>query len=144
MQRSFDLNACARRRLRENMQTLRRLTIDLPTAARSRWNRCKLSLERPNGASTGNYVRARIVLQCKRLRSAASWTLFKTSNGKIANRSVKPSFAAGICCEYSGQSRVNNPTRECSGIVRGFTRGVFSRLYTMFSQHQFVVQVRRL
>ncbi|QDT57038.1 Cobalt-zinc-cadmium resistance protein CzcA [Caulifigura coniformis] len=139
-QRTFDLLVRFQNQYRENLEGLRRLTIDTPEGR-------KIPLEAianiyesggPNTINREN-VRRRIVLQCN-VADRGVVDVVKDIQGRVAN--ITASLPSGYFVEYGGQFQSQQAASRILGALFAVAMvGVFLVLYTMFRSTNLSLQV---
>jgi len=139
-QRTFDLMVRVSEKHRENMQSLKRLSIDLPeggTTSLSSVARVYVS----SGPNTINreLVRRRIVIQCN---VSGRGLVDVVNEMQAAQLSVVESLPPGYFVEYGGQFESEKNASRIIGLLFGVSMfGVMMVLYTMFRSVNFALQV---
>ncbi len=139
-QRTFDLLIRMDEDYRENLEALRRLSIDLPTGGRTPLASVA-EIRKSSGPNTINRekVQKRIVVQCN-VSGRGLVDVVKEIQEKQAP--VRASLPPGYFVEYSGQFESQQKASRVIAILFAISMfGVFMVLYTMFRSVNFSLQV---
>lgn len=139
-QRTFDLMVRMDERYRENMETLKRLSIDLPNGGSTPL--ASLARIYPySGPNTINRekVRRRIVVQCN---VSGRGLVDVVQEIQRRQKPIIESLPAGYFVEYGGQFESQRSASRVIGILFVVSMlGVFMVLYTLFGSANFALQV---
>jgi len=139
-QRTFDLLVRVGEDYRENMQSLKRLSIDLPNGGTTPLSSVA-NIYKSSGPNTINreLVRRRIVIQC----NVSGRGLIDVVNDiQAAQLPVIESLPPGYFVEYGGQFESEKNASRIIGVLFSVSMfGVLMVLYTMFRSINFAIQV---
>jgi len=139
-QRTFDLLVRMDEEYRENLQSLERLTIDLPGGGTTPLSSVA-KIYKSSGPNTINreLVRRRIVIQC----NVSGRGLIDVVNEiQEAQKPVIKSLPPGYFVEYGGQFESEKSASRIIGVLFSLSMfGVLMVLYTMFRSINFSLQV---
>jgi len=139
-QRTFDLLVRMDERYRENLQMLRRLSIDLPNGGTTPLSSVA-KIYKSTGPNTINreLVRRRIVIQCN---VSGRGLVDVVTEMQAAQKSVIKSLPPGYFVEYGGQFESEKNASRVIGVLFSVSMfGVLMVLYTMFRSVNFSLQV---
>ena len=139
-QRTFDLLVRVSEDYRENMQSLERLSIDLPSGGTTPLSSVA-KVYKSSGPNTINreLVRRRIVIQCN---VSGRGLVDVVTEMQAAQKPVIESLPPGYFVEYGGQFESEKAASRIIGILFGVSMlGVLMVLYTMFRSINFSLQV---
>ncbi len=139
-QRTFDLLIRMDEDYRENLEALRRLSIDLPSGGTTPLSSVA-EIRKSSGPNTINRekVQKRIVVQCN-VSGRGLVDVVKEIQEKQAP--VRDSLPPGYFVEYSGQFQSQQRASKVIAILFAISMfGVFMVLYTMFRSTNFSLQV---
>ena len=139
-QRTFDLLVRMDEKYRENLEALKRLSIDLPTGGATPLGSVA-KIYPYTGPNTINRekVRRRIVVQCN---VAGRGLVDVVDEIKRKQRPIIESLPAGYFVEYGGQFESQKSASRVIGILFAVSMlGVFLVLYTLFRSANFALQV---
>ncbi|WP_339735592.1 efflux RND transporter permease subunit [uncultured Gimesia sp.] len=139
-QRTFDLLVRVDEKYRENMQALKRLSIDLPNGGTTPLSSLA-KIYKSSGPNTINreLVRRRIVIQCN---VTGRGLVDVVAEMQLAQKSVIESLPPGYFVEYGGQFESEKSASRTIGILFAISMfGVLMVLYTMFRSVNFSLQV---
>ncbi|GIW98898.1 MAG: multidrug transporter AcrB [Pirellulaceae bacterium] len=139
-QRTFDLLVRMDEKYRENLEALKRLSIDLPTGGSTPLaSLAKIySYTGPNTINREK-VRRRIVVQCN---VAGRGLVDVVDEIKRKQRPIIESLPAGYFVEYGGQFESQRSASRVIGVLFAVSMlGVFLVLYTLFRSANFALQV---
>jgi CzcA family heavy metal efflux pump len=139
-QRTFDLLVRMDEEYRENLQTLERLSIDLPGGGTTPLSSVA-KIYKSTGPNTINreLVRRRIVIQCN---VSGRGLVDVVTEMQAAQLPVVESLPPGYFVEYGGQFESEKSASKTIGILFGLSMfGVLMVLYTMFRSVNFSLQV---
>ncbi|QDT47355.1 Cobalt-zinc-cadmium resistance protein CzcA [Symmachiella dynata] len=139
-QRTFDLLVRMEEDYRENLQALRRLTIELPSGGTTPLSSVA-KIYRSSGPNTINreQVLRRIIVQCN---VSGRGLVDVVEEIKQRQKKIVESLPPGYFIEYGGQFESQQAASRTIGILFGISLlGVFLVLYTMFRSANFSIQV---
>ena len=139
-QRTFDLLVRMDEKYREDMEALKRLSIDLPNGGTTPLSSLA-KLYKSSGPNTINreLVRRRIVIQCN---VTGRGLVDVVAEMQLAQKPVIESLPSGYFVEYGGQFESEKSASRTIGILFGVSMfGVLMVLYTMFRSINFSLQV---
>jgi len=139
-QRTFDLLIRMDEEYRENLQSLRRLTIELPSGGTTPLSSVA-NIYRSTGPNTINreQVLRRIIVQCN---VSGRGLVDVVEEIKQRQKKIVESLPPGYFIEYGGQFESQQAASRTIGILFGISLlGVFLVLYTMFRSANFSIQV---
>ena len=139
-QRTFDLMVRVDEKYRENMQSLNRLSIDLPGGGTTPLSSVA-KVYKSSGPNTINreLVRRRIVIQCN---VSGRGLVDVVKEMQTAQKTVIESLPPGYFVEYGGQFESEKAASRIIGILFTVSMlGVLMVLYTMFRSINFSLQV---
>jgi len=139
-QRTFDLMVRVEERYRENMQSLKRLSIDLPNGGTTPLSSVA-KIYTSSGPNTINreLVRRRIVIQCN---VSGRGLVDVVTEMQAEQKSVIESLPPGYFVEYGGQFESEKNASRIIGVLFSLSMfGVLMVLYTMFRSVNFALQV---
>ncbi len=139
-QRTFDLMVRVEEKYRENMQALKRLSIDLPGGGTTPLSSVA-KIYKSSGPNTINreLVRRRIVIQCN---VSGRGLVDVVTEMQAAQKPVIESLPPGYFVEYGGQFESEKNASRIIGVLFGLSMfGVLMVLYTMFRSVNFAIQV---
>ncbi len=139
-QRTFDLLVRVGENYREDMQSLKRLSIDLPNGGTTPLSSVA-NIYKSSGPNTINreLVRRRIVIQCN---VAGRGLVDVVTEMQAAQRPVIESLPPGYFVEYGGQFESEKNASRIIGVLFSVSMfGVLMVLYTMFRSVNFALQV---
>jgi len=139
-QRTFDLMVRVNEDYRENMQSLERLSIDLPSGGTTPLSSVA-KIYKSSGPNTINreLVRRRIVIQCN---VSGRGLVDVVTEMQAAQKPVIESLPPGYFVEYGGQFESEKTASRIIGILFTLSMfGVLMVLYTMFRSINFSLQV---
>jgi HME family heavy-metal exporter len=139
-QRTFDLMVRVDEKYRENMQSLQRLSIDLPNGGTTPLSSVA-NIYPSSGPNTINreLVRRRIVIQCN---VSGRGLVDVVTEMQAAQKNVIESLPPGYFVEYGGQFESEKNASRIIGVLFGVSMfGVLMVLYTMFRSVNFALQV---
>jgi len=139
-QRTFDLLVRVDEKYREDMQSLRRLSIDLPGGGTTPLSSVA-RIYKSSGPNTINreLVRRRIVIQCN---VSGRGLVDVVTEMQAAQLPVVESLPAGYFVEYGGQFESEKSASRIIGVLFSVSMlGVLMVLYTMFRSVNFSLQV---
>ncbi len=139
-QRTFDLLVRMEENYRENLEALRRLSIDLPAGGTAPLE-AVAKIYPSGGPNTINreQVRRRIVLQCN-VSGRGLVDVVQEIQAKL--RPIQETLPAGYFIEYGGQFESQQSASRVIGVLFIASMiGVFLVLYTMFQSATFSLQV---
>ena len=139
-QRTFDLLVRMDEKYREDMEALKRLSIDLPNGGTTPLSSLA-KLYKSSGPNTINreLVRRRIVIQCN---VTGRGLVDVVAEMQLAQKPVIESLPSGYFVEYGGQFEREKSASRTIGILFGVSMfGVLMVLYTMFRSINFSLQV---
>lgn len=139
-QRTFDLLVRMDEKYRENLEALKRLSIDLPTGG-STPLASVAKIYPYTGPNTINRekVRRRIVVQCN---VAGRGLVDVVEEIKRKQKPIIESLPAGYFVEYGGQFESQKSASRVIGVLFAVSMlGVFLVLYTLFRSANFALQV---
>jgi len=139
-QRTFDLLVRVDEKYREDMQSLRRLSIDLPGGGTTPLFSVA-RIYKSSGPNTINreLVRRRIVIQCN---VSGRGLVDVVTEMQAAQLPVVKSLPAGYFVEYGGQFESERNASRIIGVLFSISMlGVLMVLYTMFRSVNFAIQV---
>ncbi len=139
-QRTFDLMVRVEERYRENMQSLQRLSIDLPNGGTTPLSSVA-KIYPSSGPNTINreLVRRRIVIQCN---VSGRGLVDVVTEMQEAQKPVVESLPPGYFVEYGGQFESEKNASRIIGVLFSISMfGVLMVLYTMFRSVNFALQV---
>ena len=139
-QRTFDLLVRMDEDYRENLQSLERLTIDLPSGGTTPLSSVA-KIYKSSGPNTINreLVRRRIVIQCN---VSGRGLIDVVDEIQAAQRPVIESLPPGYFVEYGGQFQSEKTASRIIGVLFTLSMfGVLMVLYTMFRSINFSLQV---
>lgn len=139
-QRTFDLLVRVDEKYRENMQSLKRLSIDLPTGGTTPLSSVA-RIYKSSGPNTINreLVRRRIVIQCN---VTGRGLVDVVTEMQAAQLPVIESLPPGYFVEYGGQFQSEKNASRIIGVLFSVSMlGVLMVLYTMFRSINFAIQV---
>ena len=139
-QRTFDLMVRMGEKYRENMQALKRLSIDLPSGGTTPLSSVA-HVYKSSGPNTINreLVRRRIVIQCN---VSGRGLVDVVTDMQAAQKPVIESLPPGYFVEYGGQFESEKHASRIIGVLFTVSMlGVLMVLYTMFRSVNFAIQV---
>ncbi len=139
-QRTFDLLVRMDESYRENLEALRRLSIDLPSGGTTPLSSVA-NIYKSSGPNTINreQVRRRIIVQCN---VSGRGLVDVVEEIKERQKKIVESMPAGYFVEYGGQFESQQAASRTIGILFAISLlGVFMVLYTMFRSANFSIQV---
>ncbi len=139
-QRTFDLLVRMDERYRENLQSLGRLSIDLPSGGTTPLSSVA-KIYKSSGPNTINreLVRRRIVIQCN---VTGRGLVDVVTEMQAAQRTIIESLPPGYFVEYGGQFESEKNASRIIGVLFGVSMlGVLLVLYSMFRSVNFSLQV---
>ena len=139
-QRTFDLMVRVNEDFRENMQSLERLSIDLPSGGTTPLSSVA-KVYKSSGPNTINreLVRRRIVIQCN---VSGRGLVDVVTEMQAAQKPVIASLPPGYFVEYGGQFESEKTASRIIGVLFTLSMfGVLMVLYTMFRSVNFSLQV---
>ncbi|NOY41477.1 MAG: efflux RND transporter permease subunit [Planctomycetes bacterium] len=139
-QRTFDLLVRMDERYRENLQSLGRLSIDLPNGGTTPLSSVA-NIYKSSGPNTINreLVRRRIVIQCN---VSGRGLVDVVTEMQAAQRPVIEKLPPGYFVEYGGQFESEKNASRIIGVLFSVSMfGVLMVLYTMFRSVNFSLQV---
>jgi len=139
-QRTFDLLVRVGEKYRENMESLKRLSIDLPSGGTTPLSSVA-RIYKSSGPNTINreLVRRRIVIQCN---VSGRGLVDVVTEMQAAQLPVIKSLPPGYFVEYGGQFESEKNASRIIGVLFSVSMfGVLMVLYTMFRSVNFALQV---
>ena len=139
-QRTFDLLVRMDERYRENLQSLGRLSIDLPGGGTTPLSSVA-KIYKSSGPNTINreLVRRRIVIQCN---VSGRGLVDVVKDMQAAQKPLIESLPPGYFVEYGGQFESEQNASRIIGVLFGVSMlGVMLVLYSMFGSINFALQV---